>query len=282
MSAEARAEFDYWGEPKPSGRVPRDRHGANEARSAETVFASLSPEETNALLRDIPRVFNTQINDVLLTALARTMSAWTGEGETLIGLEGHGREDLFTDVDLSRTVGWFTSVFPVTLRVDADADDATTLASVKEQLAGIPNKGVGYGILRYLGSPEMASVLQAQPSPEVNFNYLGQFTRQLPGIGRYAAPTEPKGHSISPKGMRWNVLDVTAAVEGDTFSVYINYSSALHDRQTVERLAADMTACLRALIAQSSNIGAGRATEGAPLAEVSDSDMAAILAQFSS
>ncbi|WP_231608016.1 non-ribosomal peptide synthetase [Streptacidiphilus albus] len=288
VSPEAREEFAYWAEPKPSGRIPRDRYGANEARTADTVTASLSAKETGALLRDIPRAFNTQINDVLLTALARALAAWTGDGHTLIGLEGHGREDLFTDVDLSRTVGWFTSVFPVALRVDRSTDAVASLAAVREQLARIPNKGVGYGILRYLGSPEMASVLQEQSSPEVNFNYLGQFTQQLPGIGRYADPTEPKGHSISPNGMRWNVLDVTAAVEGDTFNVYINYSEALHDRRTVERLADEMTVCLRDLIAQSSsagsstNVGAGRATEGAPLTDVNDTDMAAILERFSS
>ncbi|MET7305396.1 condensation domain-containing protein, partial [Embleya sp. NPDC005575] len=281
VSPEARAEFAYWAEPKPTGRLPRDRDGRNEARSAATVCASLDARETNALLRDVPRAFNTRINDALLTALARTVGRWTGSGDTLIGLEGHGREDLFADVDLSRTVGWFTGVFPVVLHTDPDADAVTSLAAVKEQLARIPNKGVGYGILRYLGSPEQASVLREQPDPEVNFNYLGQFTRQLPGIGRYADPTEPKGPSISPEGMRWNVLDVTAAVEGDTFSVYVNYSTALHDRRTVERLTDELIECLRSLISASAKqaVGTGRAT--APRTDVGDSDMAAILKRFS-
>lgn len=194
------------------------------------------------------------------------MARWTGDSRTLIGLEGHGREDLFNDVDLSRTVGWFTSVFPVALTVDTAADPAIAVNAVKEQLARIPNKGVGYGILRYLGNPDVASVLQAQPTPEVNFNYLGQFTEQLPGIGRYADPTEPKGHSISPDGMRWNVLDITAAVEGDTFRLNINYSAALHDRRTVQRLADAMLDGLRRLISISTDQAAGpaRATEGTP------------------
>ncbi|MFG2598974.1 amino acid adenylation domain-containing protein, partial [Streptomyces sp. NPDC048462] len=278
----ARAEFAYWAEAKPGGRVPRDRDGRNDLGSASTVAASLTAQETRALLRDVPRVFNTRINDALLTALAHALRDWTGDDETLIGLEGHGREDLFPDVDLSRTVGWFTSVFPVALRLTPGAGPLASLESVKEQLGRVPNNGVGYGILRYLGVPEVASVLGEQPVPEVNFNYLGQFARDLPGIGRYAAANEPKGHSISPDGIRWNVLDVTAAVEGDTFGVYIGYSAALHDRQTIERLADAMIDHLRGLIAGSAEGPAdSRTTPGIPLTDVGDTDMAAILKRFS-
>ncbi|MCT2548295.1 non-ribosomal peptide synthetase [Streptomyces atratus] len=283
-SAQARAEYAYWAEPKPAGRVPRDRDGRNDLGSAASVVAALTPEETRALLRDVPRVFNTRINDALLTALAHALRDWTGDDEILIGLEGHGREDLFPDVDLSRTVGWFTSVFPVALRPAPGATDpVASLQSVREQVARIPNKGVGYGILRHLGAPDVAAVLRRQPTPEVNFNYLGQFTRDLPGIGRYAGPDEPKGHSISPDGTRWNVLDVTAAVEGDTFGLYINYSTALHERRTVERLAEGVVDHLRELIAGSAEgaTDARRESPGVPLTDVGDADMAAILKRFS-
>ncbi|WP_393062391.1 amino acid adenylation domain-containing protein [Streptomyces sp. LN549] len=282
-SEPARAEFAYWAEAKPGGQVPRDRDGHNDLGSASTVAVTLTPDETRALLRDVPRAFSTQINDALLTALAQALRDWTGDDETLIGLEGHGREDLFPDVDLSRTVGWFTSVFPVALRLAPGAGPVASLDSVKEQLERIPNKGVGYGILRHLGAPDVASVLGRQPVPEVNFNYLGQFSRDLPGIGRYAPANEPKGHSISPDGMRWNVLDVTAAVEGDTFGVYVGYSTSLHDRQTVERLAAGVIGHLRALIAGSAEGAADsrRTTPGVPLTDIGDTDMAAILKRFS-
>ncbi|MFJ2709241.1 condensation domain-containing protein, partial [Streptomyces sp. NPDC087428] len=282
-SGAAGAEFAYWAKEKPDGRVPRDRDGRNELGSASTAAVALTAEETRALLRDVPRVFNTRINDALLTALAHALRDWTGDDETLIGLEGHGREDLFPDVDLSRTVGWFTSVFPVALRLAPGSEPLDSLDSVKEQLGRIPNNGVGYGALRYLGAPEVTSALGRQPVPEVNFNYLGQFSRDLPGIGRYAAANEPKGHSISPDGMRWNVLDVTAAVEGDTFGVYINYSAALHDQHTVERLADGMINHLRGLIAGSAEGAADsrRTAPGIPLTDVGDTDMAAILKRFS-
>ncbi|MGW3091791.1 amino acid adenylation domain-containing protein [Streptomyces sp. NPDC001108] len=283
-SAEARSEYAYWAEPKPAGRVPRDRDGRNDVRSAASVSAALSPEETRALLRDVPRAFSTRINDALLTALAHALRDWTGDDEILVGLEGHGREDLFPDVDLSRTVGWFTSVFPVALHLAPGATGPmASLDSVREQVARIPNKGIGYGILRHLGAPDVADVLRRQPTPEVNFNYLGQFTRELPGIGRYAGPDESKGHSIGPDGMRWNVLDVTAAVEGDTFGLYISYSTALHERHTVERLANGVVGHLRELIAGSVDgaADARRETPGVPLTDVGETDMAAILKRFS-
>ncbi|HEV2639575.1 MAG TPA: condensation domain-containing protein, partial [Actinocrinis sp.] len=287
VSDRARAEFAYWAEPKPGHRLPRDHaDGANTGDSADTVRVSLDPQETGALLRDVPRAFATRINDALLTAIAHAVGGWTGRRRTLIGLEGHGREDLFADTDLSRTVGWFTSVFPVVLDADPAADPVDSLAAVQAQLARIPDNGVGYGVLRYLGAGDTAPVLQAQPYPEINVNYLGRFAETLPGIGRYADPAESRGRSASPHGPRWNVLDVTGAVEGDVFRLYLTFSAALHDRATVERLAADILAVLRRLIEAAAQdpaerTRADRATEGTALTDVSDSDLAAILKRFS-
>ncbi len=101
-------------------------------------------------MQDVPSVYNTQINDVLLTALIQSFAQWTGERSLLVDLEGHGREDLFEDVDLSRTVGWFTTLFPIYLQLEEVDRPGETLKSVKEQLRRIPNRGIGYGILRYL------------------------------------------------------------------------------------------------------------------------------------
>ncbi|MCC1705883.1 hypothetical protein KSI34_24965, partial [Salmonella enterica subsp. enterica serovar Indiana] len=91
-------------------------------------------------------------NDLLLTALVRVISRWSGQAGALIQLEGHGREDLFDTLDLSRTVGWFTSLFPV--RLQAHGDLSSAIKSIKEQLRAVPDKGVGYGLLRYLGDAQ--------------------------------------------------------------------------------------------------------------------------------
>ncbi|MFL9458755.1 condensation domain-containing protein [Tolypothrix bouteillei VB521301_2] len=122
----------------------------NTTASSATVSLSLNEEQTRALLQDVPSVYNTQINDVLLTALIQSFAQWTGERSLLVDLEGHGREDLFEDVDLSRTVGWFTTLFPIYLQLEEVDRPGETLKSVKEQLRRIPNRGIGYGILRYL------------------------------------------------------------------------------------------------------------------------------------
>lgn len=149
--------------------------GANLEQQAESVTAALDTTDTEALLHAVPAAYRTQINDLLLTALAQTLGEWTQTESILIDLEGHEREALFDGVDLSRTVGWFTSLFPVAITLPKTASSGDAIKAVKEQLWAIPNKGIGYGLLRYLSTPEIAERLAAQPTPQVGFNYLGQF-----------------------------------------------------------------------------------------------------------
>ncbi|OXM52850.1 condensation domain-containing protein [Amycolatopsis alba] len=149
---------------------------------------SLPGEFTEPLLTTVPALFNAEINDVLLAGLALAMADWhrrrgtAGDGTVLLNLEGHGRESALADVDLSRTVGWFTSLFPV--RLDPGEPDWAEIRSagptvgdvvkrVKEQLRAIPDKGVRYGLLRYL-NPETAPLLEKAARPEFCFNYLGR------------------------------------------------------------------------------------------------------------
>jgi len=128
------------------------------------------------LLQEIPKAYKTQINDILLTALVQAFTKWTGGNSVLLNFEGHGREDLFDDVDLSRTVGWFTTIFPVLLELKAADNLGDAIQSIKEQLRAVPKRGMGYGVLRYLsGDADITSQLSAKPQPEVSFNYLGQF-----------------------------------------------------------------------------------------------------------
>src|SRR5205823_313117 len=137
------------GHPPPP--LPADHElGANDMASAEGVRVLLSAEETDALLHEAPAAYRTQINDILLTALLEATAAWSGQRSLLLDLEGHGREALFEDADLSRTVGWFTSLFPVRLVLGKGSGPGESLKSVKEQLRGIPQRGVGYGLLRHL------------------------------------------------------------------------------------------------------------------------------------
>ncbi|TLP52507.1 MULTISPECIES: condensation domain-containing protein, partial [Pseudomonas] len=128
---------------------------------------------TRQLLQEAPSAYRTQVNDLLLTALARVIARWTGESSVLVQLEGHGREELFEDTDLVRSVGWFTSLFPA--RLDVQDDLAASIKQVKEQLRGIPDKGLGYATLRYLGDEASRAALAGLAQPRLTFNYLGQF-----------------------------------------------------------------------------------------------------------
>ena len=276
----ALAELAYWTTQATAGPLPRDHDGANTARSAATVTVELTEDETSALLQDVPRAFQTQINDALLTCVGAAVHAWTGDDAVGIGLEGHGREDLFPDVDTSRTVGWFTSVFPVVLQGMAQADPVIRLKDVSEQLRGIPRRGIGYGILRYLGDTPTRRSL-TRPAPEINFNYLGQFAADVPGIGRYADAREPRGRSISTAGTRRHLLDILAAVTHGRLGIEISYSTEIHDAATVEGFAAHITRSLRTLLdlATTQTSDVRRPTE-LPLAELAADELAAIMERF--
>ncbi|MER5502748.1 amino acid adenylation domain-containing protein [Streptomyces sp. NPDC002561] len=262
----ATGELGHWTRPRTSSPIPRDRSGENTNASYDAVTVTLDGEETAALLRDVPRTFGARINDVLLTAVAQAVKAWTGGSSALVALEGHGREDLFDDVDLSRTLGWFTSIFPVELSLPAGSGPAECLASVGEQLAAVPHHGVGYGILRHLGTEETRRRLRDAALPEISFNYLGQFDSDVPGLGRLADAAEPHGRSVDPDGRRAHLIDIAASVRGDRMSLSVSYSTNIHERQTAEKLVEGVAAALRSLMrAQREQAAAGGAGDAEPM-----------------
>ncbi|WP_420831561.1 non-ribosomal peptide synthase/polyketide synthase [Amycolatopsis lexingtonensis] len=232
-------ELGHWRALTGETSVPVDGAGPNTVASMRSVTVRLSAKETEALLREVPAAYRTQVNDVLLTALGRVLRDWTG-GVPVVDLEGHGREDIFDGVDLSRTVGWFTSVFPVAL--DVPDDWGTALKSVKEQLRAVPRRGIGYGALRYLTGTAPAI------DPQVSFNYLGQF-----GSGRLESDE-------SPRSARAHLLDVVGRVEAGELELTWYYAEGVHRESTVERLAAGMAAALGEIVRHCGHPGAGGRT----------------------
>ncbi|QKQ75236.1 non-ribosomal peptide synthetase [Nostoc sp. TCL240-02] len=253
-SQELHSQLNYWLDSMrfPIASLPLDYAAVaqdNTVASSQIVSVYLSVEQTRALLQDVPGAYNTQINDVLLTALVRTFTRWTGFHSLLIDLEGHGREDLFEDVDLSRTVGWFTSIFPVLLKLEDRNDPGEVLKSVKEQLRRIPNRGIDYGIWRYLSPDESdRHQLEALPKAEVSFNYLGQFDQtQLTTLGwKYAQ--ESSGSIHSPKGQRRHLLTVNGLVVEGRLKLEWQYSDHFHSWATVENLANEYIETLETII----------------------------------
>ncbi|MEH2095022.1 condensation domain-containing protein, partial [Nostoc sp.] len=248
-----KSELDYWLSPSYDAvdSIPVDyAQGINTTASARTVSVLLNETETLSLLQDVPKAYKTQINDILLTALVLVLSEWTNSGSVLFNLEGHGREEIIDGVDLSRTVGWFTTIFPVVVELGTIDDLGTALKSVKEQLRAIPNKGIGYGLLRYLNiDSEISTQLEKIRQAEISFNYLGQFTQVVNTSSLMQIANEPSGNSQSLQGQRHCLLDINAIVINEQLQIDWTYSSNIHQHETIENVAQEFVETLQELIA---------------------------------
>ena len=260
-SAAVRNELPYWLAVAGTAvdRLPADDpHGANTVASVRSVTVALSKADTDALLRQVPDVYRTHINDVLLTAVAEAFAEWTGKRSLLIDLEGHGREELFAGVDISRTVGWFTTLFPVRLELSGGDDPSAALKSIKEQLRSVPNRGMGYGLLRYLSqSSEQIERLRSQPRAEVLFNYLGQVDRVLPEGSRFQWARESSGPTHSHRARRSYLMDLRGLISAGSLQVSFQYSENIFRHETIEQLARSFLAALRSLISHCQSPEAG-------------------------
>ncbi len=245
--------------------------------SASTVKVSLTADQTKTLLQVVPTAYNTQINDVLLTALARAWSRWSGSRTLFTDLEGQGR--LFDeDLDLSRTVGWFTSIFPVRLELPEAGNNwlpGAALKSVKEQLRHIPQRGIGYGILRYLS---VDSGLSARPQPRMVFNYFGQFDQVLADSKLFRFARESTGPWHSPKQRRRYALGVNALVIEGRLEVRWTYSNDL-DFTAMRQLADEFLTALEELIVHCQSPHAfGRTPSDFPLVRLDQSTLDRLVA----
>jgi amino acid adenylation domain-containing protein/non-ribosomal peptide synthase protein (TIGR01720 family) len=279
-----REELPYWQGITNPKRIPESAkllafhkgRARNTEGAARTLAQSLTASETQALLQQVPAAYNTQINDVLLTALARAWECWTGSNFLFTNLEGHGRENIYEDVDVSRTVGWFTSIFPVGLELPRTENQwlpGEALKSVKEQLRRIPRRGIGYGILRYM-RPE--SEFAAQPEPPMVFNYLGQFDQIVAGLSLFQLARESAGPWHSPRQRRRHILEINAVVIDGRLEVVWTYHADLHSETGIPQFANEFLAALKELIihAQTSH---GRTPSDFPLAGLDQSNLDRLL-----
>jgi amino acid adenylation domain-containing protein/non-ribosomal peptide synthase protein (TIGR01720 family) len=281
----AQQDADYWTSlaTKEFESLPVDRPGgAGREDSTRTVSVTLSAAETRALLHDVPAVYHTQVNDVLLTALLAAFAGWTGENALFLDLESHGREELFAFANLSRSVGWFTSVFAVLLRLEEPFAPGKALKSIKEQLRAVPGNGIHYGMLRYMNAgSELAAALSSLPQPGVSFNYLGQLDRMLESASIFGLARESVGPTRDGRNRRTHLLEVNAGVYEGELRLDWSYSSELHDEATIERLAANYLEALRAIIEHCLSQGAGGCTPSDfPLAKLDQRRLDELAAAF--
>ncbi|KAB8151547.1 amino acid adenylation domain-containing protein [Kordia sp. TARA_039_SRF] len=215
---------------------------------SEELSITLPKETTKLLQSDIHAAYNTEINDILLTALGLALKESFGVDKAILNMEGHGREEIVEDVDITRTVGWFTSEFPFVLDVQGE-DVIHNLIHVKESLRKIPNKGIGYGMFKYLTDDFNTDV-----KPSVEFNYLGDFGQSLNSDSSeeetplFDYVSENIGLDSDAKNGSVKKLDVVGALLNEELQIAFSYSKKEYKTETIQQLAVNYINCLERLI----------------------------------
>ncbi|MGB8192955.1 MAG: amino acid adenylation domain-containing protein [Chitinophagaceae bacterium] len=253
-------EREYWRsiEKSPVENIQRAIDSPeNKIKDACTVFTALSKKETDLLLTKVHYPFTTEINDILLAALCRTINHTfikknnpahnnliKGEGVIAIALEGHGREQILKDININRTVGWFTSIYPVILT--ATNDLSSLIKNTKQNLRQIPNKGIGHGLLKYLTTKENKKGFDFNLTPQISFNYLGDFNTtendHFDIVHNYA------GLSCSPEQERDFEIEVSGIIVDKQLKLSIAYSAKQFKRDTIQNLLNDFENSIREII----------------------------------
>lgn len=236
-------ELSYWQQDWQSAvRLPRDLDGENTEGSVGHVRLRLGQEATELLLHMLPANCRVRTMEAILTALYLTLSHWTGGDVICVDLEGHGREEFIEGIDLTRTVGWFTSIYPILLKLDPGTEGGI-IGSVKDQLRRVPQNGLGYGILRYL-----TENYKVEQTAEISFNYFGQFDQQFNEYSLFRPAPESVGSTAGASNPRAYLIDVNCLVLGGELETIWSYSQNIHRRETVERLARGFLDRLEALV----------------------------------
>ncbi len=229
--------------------------GDNRVGSEDSITAVLSREETERLLTQAHTAYQTQINDLLVAALLLAIYRWTGSSCLFVDLEGHGRqEEIFFGLDLSRTVGWFTALYPLVLEVKDPEQPSEVIKAVKERLRSVPRGGVGYGLLHFAEEASRMGKRRGPSGAQIAFNYLGQLDAVLPAD----SPLQPlpegtpgsvaAGSPVADMEGRSHCLELIATVRDGQFRLRCIYSRNLHLRQTIEQVVQSFFRELRELV----------------------------------
>src|SRR2546429_8983434 len=276
-------EADFW--LQQSGSVPAlpvdDPTGANSEGEVQSIEQHLGLEATRALLREVPQHTRASVEEVLLSALALACSDCFGSPALAIELEGHGRPALFADVDLPRPVGGFRSTFPLVREVGSQQERLEALRTTRSQLRRLPQRGIGYGLLRYLHpDAQMRRRLQEQGQPAVSFNYLGQFDQVLGREALFALAPEDTGWEHAPENQRTHQLDIVSLIVGEQLQFSLQYSGQQYRPESMQQLAQAYVVRLQQLIAQAPQADhCPYIPEDFPLLQLSQQGLDRLLAQ---
>jgi amino acid adenylation domain-containing protein/non-ribosomal peptide synthase protein (TIGR01720 family) len=231
-------EMEYWQELESRDIPPLGQDfytGENLEKDAKTHAVTLEEKETSQLLTNVNHAFGTRINDILLSALGLSFKKHFGSRRILIALEGHGREKVMEHMNIDRTVGWFTSIFPVILDIEQENDTARLIKEVKETLWRIPANGISYGILKYLTAAKYKKNLEFRLRPQVSFNYLGQFDKDIKNLS-FKLETKHMGNGFSGNQQREFLLDINGIIAGKRLTISLTYNKKQYKTAAIKKL----------------------------------------------
>ncbi|MDP4196834.1 MAG: amino acid adenylation domain-containing protein, partial [Bacteroidota bacterium] len=264
-------EYEYWNKLTniTPASLPIDfPEGISTYGSMDNITLSVPQQLTNRLLKELPLILKASVKDVLTTVLYRTISQWVKNSSIVIEMEGHGREDISDRLDLSQTVGWFTSSYPVLIKADLNEDIFKQVATVKDILRNIPANGFGFNVLKYLSEDNsVKETLKQMPKSQINFNYLGQFDQAVSnGDGiPFKIAGELTGLEQYPKERTTSLLYLICIVNGGELHIRWLYSRDVFKHSTIKKLAKtfynDLRVMANHIISQNKNIAE---TEDAP------------------
>ena len=232
-SYKLKQEVGYWNKVNKEiekGKVEKD--GTRGKDQLNTVEITLERAYTEALLKNSNRAYNTEINDLLLTALVRAINKATGQRVFAVELEGHGREEIHAEVNIERTVGWFTSIYPVVFE-NIGNGIGQDIRNTKETLHRVPNKGIGYGVLKNIGDPGV----KVSAVPDVTFNYLGEVGAEHNYNNTVWKLTDmPHGMEADPANKFGTSVSINGFVQNGTLSMWVSYNEREYRLETIEGL----------------------------------------------
>ena len=229
-SDELRQEAAYWERVVKDIPEPIFQETVSEEKGMGVESFTLGKDDSDKLLYQSGKAFGTEINDLLISGLGMAFGKITDRDSICVNLEGHGRETIHRRIDIDRTMGWFTSIYPVIINLGKDVKE--TIIQTKETLRKVPNKGMGYGALKYL-----SGVLPVREEPEVAFNYLGSVDAEITGSpdGIFRVSEYSVGASVAPENLLKDAITVNCIVSGGTLNIDVYYRKDRITREEVKR-----------------------------------------------
>lgn len=270
-------DAEYWlSREYDSSRLPRDfAVGENRVRDVRVESFSLSKEETSILLREAPIGCRATLNDILVASAAWAVRHWSEQPLVSLQLEGHGREEIIPGLDITRTIGWFTTMFPVYFRTEGVADMMDLLQIVKEELQKVPKAGMTFGLLRHLGPAHLRDRFATLPKPEISLNYLGQVDQTVRKGGFVKGFKALEANTQSSDNQRAFLIEVGATVVRGSLHCTLSYNSRIHRPERAQQLGSLILGAL-AEIADRCRQGVDRVRPSDfPLAQLSESQLQA-------